>query len=62
MRQAADGIREVVDGFDAEAVDGSDARRQGSGGVIDALKALGRYHLAVKRAVADDRNVPAEGA
>jgi hypothetical protein len=33
----ADEIREVVDGFDAEAVDGRDACRQGSGGVIEAL-------------------------
>jgi hypothetical protein len=37
MCQAADRIREVVDGFDAEAVNRRDARRQGSGGVIEAL-------------------------
>lgn len=37
MRQAADGIREVVDGFDAEAVDGHDACRQGSSGVTETL-------------------------
>jgi hypothetical protein len=42
MRQAADGIREVVDGFDAEPVDGDDARRQGSGGVIEVRKVLSR--------------------
>jgi hypothetical protein len=37
MRQAANGIREVVDGFDAEAVDGHDASREGSDGVIVGL-------------------------
>jgi predicted transcriptional regulator len=37
MRQAADGIREVVDGFDAEAVGRHDARRQGSNGVTETL-------------------------
>src|SRR5262249_32615926 len=57
---AADRTPEIIDGVDAEAVDGMDRLRPHRERSV--IEGLGRYCLAVERAVERGREIPAEGA